>query len=253
MDYSNEFNNLLQNSMWRRNKHYIGLGNPDAEILIVGKECAVNTNSDEYRYEYSQNYNLWTERNKDIGVDDVKDWIGNPMCDWSIFDPLAPYKGQLFKIERRTPKGEIISGKNGTSCTWYNYQKLINYIRELGKLNTSPNTTNIDFYKDCFITELNESCRSNNSGLSADTQKGTVDNIRKRFELMRATNYFWSHFKTVILACGPYANALRENPKLTLSIFGNAKVISNVNEKKKVPQLSFAISNALLYEIAMQV
>ena len=56
----------------------------------------------------------------------------------------------------------------------------------------------------------------------------------------------------VILACGPYADALRADPELTRAIFGNAKVISSVNDKK-IPQLSFAISDELLREIAKQV
>ncbi len=69
---------------------------------------------------------------------------------------------------------------------------------------------------------------------------------------MITTSSFWSHFKTVILACGPYADALRESPELRRTIFRNAKVISSVNNKK-IPQLSFAISDDLLKEIANQV
>ena len=160
------------------------------------------------------------------------------------FKHLAQY--HIFII------GEVISGKGGTSSTWYNYQKLINFIREYGKLDSPVNTTHIDFYKDCFITELNELCRLNNHRLSAEERRKIEENIRNRFDLMIATNSFWSHFKTVILACGPYADALRADPRLTRAIFGCAKVISSVNGKK-IPQLSFAISNDLLREIAKQV
>ena len=63
---------------------------------------------------------------------------------------------------------------------------------------------------------------------------------------------FWSHFETVILACGPYADALRKDQQLTQDIFGKAKVISTINNRN-VPQLSIAISNELLREIAKQV
>lgn len=69
---------------------------------------------------------------------------------------------------------------------------------------------------------------------------------------MIATSSFWSHFGTVILACGPYADALRADPELTRAIFGNAKVISSVNGKK-LPQLSSPISDDFLREIAKQV
>ena len=103
-----------------------------------------------------------------------------------------------------------------------------------------------------FITELNELCRPNNHRLSAEERRKIEENIRNRFDLMIATSSFWSHFGTVILACGPYADALRADPKLPRAIFGNAKVISSVNDKK-IPQLSFAISDELLREIAKQV
>lgn len=252
MECLKEFKDLLQNPLWEKGEHYVGLGNPNAEILIVGKECAFDENSDSYKCEYSQNYNLWKDRDWSIKVEDVKNWVDNPILDWKIFDPLAPYSGQRFAVERRNKNGEVISGKGGTSATWYKYQKLINFIRECGKLDSPVNTTHIDFYKDCFITELNELCRLNNQGLSADERRSTKENIRNRFDLMIATSSFWSHFKTVILACGPYADALRSDPELTRAIFGNAKVISSVNGKK-IPQLSFAISNDLLREIAKQV
>jgi len=168
------------------------------------------------------------------------------------FCPFAPYnKPQRFTIERK--KGDkIISGAGGTSVTWYNYQKLINYIRELGKLDNPVNTSTIDFYKDCFITELNEKCRVNNYGLSVKERQETEENIRQRFDLMKETKSFWSHFDTVILACGPYADALRKDQQLTRDIFGDAKVISTINNRN-VPQLSIAISNELLREIAKQV
>lgn len=69
---------------------------------------------------------------------------------------------------------------------------------------------------------------------------------------MIATKPFWAHFKTVILACGPYADALRENASLTSAIFGDANIISSVGGKK-IPQLSNRISDQMLKEIAVQV
>ena len=171
MECLKKIKDLLQNPLWKKGEHYVGLGNPNAEILIVGKECAVDENSDSYKCEYSQNYNLWKNRDWSIKVEDVKNWIDNPILDWKIFDPLAPYSGQRFTVERRNKDGEVISGKGGTSATWYKYQKLINFIRERGKLDSPVNTTHIDFYKDCFITELNELCRLNNHRLSAKNEE----------------------------------------------------------------------------------
>ena len=99
---------------------------------------------------------------------------------------------------------------------------------------------------------MNEKCRVNNYGLSVKERQETEENIRQRFDLMKEIKSFWSHFKTVILACGPYADTLRKDQQLTQDIFGKAKVISTINNRN-VPQLSIAIRNELLREIAKQV
>lgn len=253
MNYSKEFNDLLNNAIWNKNEHFVGYGNPDATILVIGKECAIDINSEwgkkGYEEEYLKNFYLWQ---KQISKGEIINWIENPKLEWSIFHPRAPFYGQRFVIEKRNKDGEIISGKGGTSSTWYNYQKLINIIREQGKLSSQANITTIDFYEDCFITELNELCRPNDNNMIPSEKQMIKDNIRNRFDLMKATNSFWSHFQTVILACGPYADALRADKQLLFDIFGDANVISMV-EGRKIPQLSICISDHLLEEIANQV
>lgn len=245
MVYIKEFVDLLNSPAWKAGRHFVGSGNPNSTILIVGKECAINVDTEQYKEEYAKNFEKWCQKSDT----EIKNWVDNPVLDWGIFHPRAPYKGQRFVVEKRNAKREIISGKGGTSSTWYNYQKLINLIREQGKLSLQPNTDTIDFYEDCFITELNESCRVNNKG---SKKKPTENSIRNRFDIMRATKPFWSHFKTVILACGPYADALRTDSQLTYDIFGDANIIS-MAEGRKIPQLSFAISYQLLKSIADQV
>ena len=166
MKLINAFQKLLMEFSQKEVKHYIGLGNPNAQILIIGKECAHEEGSTSAQQECSNNYNQWMKLVEKghgfINEEEIPQWDGS----WETFCPFAPYnKPQRFTIERK--KGDkIISGAGGTSATWYNYQKLINYIRELGKLDNPVNTSTIDFYKDCFITELNEKCRVNNYGLS---------------------------------------------------------------------------------------
>ena len=240
---------LLNNPVWKSGKYFVGYGNPDSSILIIGKECAIDISGDEgkkqYEEEYVKNFDVWSTKTE------IKNWIGNCCLDWTIFHPRAPYKGQKFTIERRRNK-EIISGERGTSSTWYNYQKLINNIREQGKMSSSPNTREIDFYNDCFITELNDLPRPNGKNLNKREKQKIKDNIQKRFDLMIATKPFWSHFKTVILACGPYADALRTSKQLSSDIFGDANIISEA-DGRKIPQLSYAISDHLLKAIADQV
>ena len=229
MECLKEFKDLLQNPLWEKGKHYVGLGNPNAEILIVGKECAVDENSDSYKCEYSQNYNLWKNRDWSIKVEDVKNWIDNPILDWKIFDPLAPYSGQRFAVERRNKNGEVISGKGGTSATWYKYQKLINFIRECGKLDSPVNTTHIDFYKDCFITELNELCRPNNHRLSAEERRKIEENICKKeiinFEIDLQEEIYNQRRKLYLIPNFFYKINLKKYQK------NKDKVAENINSK----------------------
>lgn len=249
MSYSPEFKELLQHPLSK--SHYIGLGNPNAKILIVGKECAYDVKHDPYecyKNEFKKNFDKWQELNSSRSIDDVHNWVKNDKLDWDIFDPLAPYMGQHFTFGK---------SKVATSRTWYNYQKLVNIIRENGKSNQLKNTVKIDFYKDFFITELSELCRKSNTKLSAEEKQNTKHSIEQRFDWMKATNSFWSHFETVILACGPYADALRIDADLRRSIFGDANVISTIptadGKVKKIPQLSLFVSDNLLQEIAKQV
>lgn len=97
--YSEEFKSLLQNPHWAN--RFIGYGDPDAKILIVGKECAIDKNNDPfkmYEHEYLQNFTLWRRNvNGMVSTDSVKNWISNP--DWGIFNPLAPFKGHCLKSE----------------------------------------------------------------------------------------------------------------------------------------------------------
>lgn len=246
MSYSQEFKGLLQHPLSK--PHYIGLGNPNAKILIVGKECAYDLTDEGYTNEFKKNFDKWQGLDSSRSIANVPNWVENDKLDWDIFDPLAPYKGQYFTFGK---------SKGATSRTWYNYQKLINIIRENGKSNQPKNTVCIDFYKDSFITELSELCRKSNTKLSAMERQKTKRNIEQRFDWMKATKPFWSHFETVILACGPYADALRFDADLRRSIFGDANVISTIStadgKVKKIPQLSLFISDNLLQEIAKQV
>ena len=121
-----------------------------------------------------KNFYLWQ---KQISKGEIINWIENPKLDWSIFHPRAPFYGQRFVIEKRNKDGKIISGKGGTSSTWYNYQKLINIIRGQGKLSSQANITTIDFYEDCFITELNELCRPNDKNMRPSEKQMIKNNI----------------------------------------------------------------------------
>jgi hypothetical protein len=152
---------------------YIGTGNPEAKILIVGKECALEETDEEGRIEYKENLSLW-EHDKDKKMDDI------PIRDRSKYSPLYPYRGQSMLIKR---KGKDQSWP--TSATWYNYQKLHNHI-------FGDSADIINFHENIFITELNDSP-------SKKTKDADTTSILKRKEFIKNSPYF-KGFQVVILA-----------------------------------------------------
>ena len=82
----------------------------------------------------------------------------------------------------------------------------------------------IDFFNDCFITELCDICRPNDNGLTKEQHEEIKNHIRERLDWMRETNFF-NQFKVVILACGPYAEAIKKDEVLRSDLFGDAYVV----------------------------
>ena len=161
--------------------HYIGTGNPNADILIVGKEVAFDETTDEgqkqYEREFIDHFSNW-ERDIDKAASDIAD------CDGSNYSPLYPYKGQCKQIDN-WKKSQEEGHNKGTNRTWYNYQKLTNYIFD------QPNNDKIDFHERVFITEMN----SSPSAKTKDASKESVDFRKKYFK-----HEFFRSFPIVIVA-----------------------------------------------------
>lgn len=222
MNYSKEFFDLVNDSKWQG--HYIGIGNPEAKVLIVGKECALDEKRDRLLYEetFRQNQEDWKSNVENgIGFEKVVEWTCNDKI-FELYNPLLPFYKQKFTILRHhakgEKKGEIKSGEGGTSATWYNYQKIFNmYLERIGM---KANREYIDFFKYCFVTELSEVCRPNNRNLTKEERLETEKSIANRYELICATPFF-QKFDKVILACGGYADKLDVQ-----RMFGNAQIIT---------------------------
>lgn len=197
-------------------KPFIGYGNPNADILIVGKECAEEDKERQEKF-YSHNFEQWEEslNGHGFGYKNISN-VEPYDFEHGYFHPIYPFYKQLNKIGRRGDN----HGK--TSSTYYYYQKLLDKLRARDVDNYSPSSY-VDFFKDCFITELNDICRRNNKGLKKDKRQETEYHIRERFDWMRRTNFF-NQFKVVILACGPYAGAIKKDECLKNDLFGNAEV-----------------------------
>lgn len=221
---------------------YIGTGNPNADILILGKECSVeDKNSEQFIFELKGNYKNW-QRKRNYNQDAVLDFKT-----WNDYDPIFPYKGQKYKIN---------NGCNGgTSRTWYTYQKLINYILD------KPNNKDIDFHKKVFITEVN-------STPSRKTVDADTNSINFRKDLILQSDFFQSFPVVIISGVGYFKITANENEieeifsvkYLEKKLAGGKKsqpywIHSNKdNQPSKLlintHQLSIGIADDLLFEIA---
>ncbi len=165
------------------------------------------------------------------------------------YTPLYPYKGQKFKIYRGVNNG-------GTSTTWYNYQKLMNFIFEK---NANPN---IDFHENVFITEVN-------SAPSLKTADADTSSIKFRKESVLSSSFF-QNFPVVIISGLGYFEVNQTYNEI-VALFGvEYKRIELPNGKKSqryffhqsqdgkkilinTPQLGMIVSEERLIQIAREI
>lgn len=178
MEIKNEnFKALIQSC---KEGDYIGQGNPDSKILIIGKEHSIN-NEKQKQLEIGNNWKQWQN-------DELENGYHPRYCYKHITTRFG--EGQRFLI---APKS------GGTSATWYAYQKLINTIYP--DIAVKKNEV-LNFFDYCFITELSAVSRSNNNKLEDDDIKATAKSIKERTSLLSSA--FYRSFPVVILFCGHY-------------------------------------------------
>lgn len=238
MMYSNEFKNLVEIAYNKSveyykkekdlipNPFYIGFGNPNADILIVGQEKAIDK---------KKKFVIKTES------------VKNP-CQWKkIVDKNISDINYLFYEE----KENISSFKNplypyAKKCkgTWANYQKLLNLIYP--KLEKEPIENS--FFTKSFITEINHHPSPTQLGNKRDPQ---------REEFLH--NDYYKNFKVIILAIGNYLSQNEIEEKFDVKFFRNDSeprkrlvIYKNDIEKRillNTRQLSNDISNIYLSKI----
>lgn len=192
MEYNDQFQKVLQFSKER--KLFLGSGNPNANILFIGKEAAIDINKSpqQYEKEYSKNVEDWeTNFSSNKQFEDIDNWLVKPS---PVFNSLYPYKGQLNKIESRNKEGDIIRGKGGTSKTWFNYQKIIYSIYFDNKVSEL-----INFHEFAFCSELNQETGKYSKDIPIDKR---AESIAKRKELFQ--KQFFKEFPITIVAVGHY-------------------------------------------------
>lgn len=202
INYSEEFIELVEN---HDNIKYIGTGNPNADILIIGKEVAIKMPEDEvnnsskeidstgehqYEVEVLKNRSNWEANIHQKEPISLKAWNKYPTKKWSNGNPLYPYFGQLPKRDN--------TRNNGTSPTWVNYQKMIDIINNRKK----PDV--INFHEYCFLSELSTIAALNGTEIHKDIKlkQDRSSSIEERKELWKSK--FMKGFPIVIVAAGHY-------------------------------------------------
>jgi hypothetical protein len=185
MHYTNEFRELVLKSDLENHNDYIGKGNPNAKILIIGKELALDQNQIiEIKETLNRNVSDWKNN-----IDNPNKEIVNWNKDFNLFNPMFPYKGMMKK-------------EQSFGQTWRKYQLLHDKL-------FSSELKSYDFYNKIFITELN----SNPSKYSNDQNKENDE--RKKSINERVNNFFKSdfiqNFPIIIVATGHYTRDYNVN------------------------------------------
>lgn len=206
------------------NPFYIGFGNPNSEILILGKEKG-------FDYKNNENQTFYES------INNPKEWnhyIKNDIT----FTLDKSYENSGFYNNCFIPYLQKIK-KSGH--TWNKYGKLIQEIYPNEELENNL------FLKKCFISEINH--------FPSKTSEISIYNFQERLNFLK--NDFYRKFKIIILACGNYLdrNKIEEIfdvkykddfslPRKKLIIYENKNCIL-INTR----QLSFDTGNLYISQI----
>lgn len=201
-NYPSSFANLIKKTNDKENllfEQYIGTGNPNAKILIIGKECAIDQNQRPIQYENEilKNASNW-ENNIDnhislLDADKYELWKKDINAN---INPLYPYRGQYFKKDR--------NNNLGTTPTWYNYQKiLISILQKLDITIAENQIGKIILHEYFFLSELNSDTGKYSKLVDSDKR---IKSIETRKLLFREE--FFQQFPIIIVAAGHYPREL---------------------------------------------
>lgn len=229
--YKESFRTLVLEGI--ANNTYIGTGNPNSKILIVGKEGS-------------------SKEPTDGEICFAKDWLPKIENNEISFRKLD----KRYLVKKHT--GEVNSGEGHT---WNKYQKLHDNIFTEYKEKREKNE--INFEERIFTTEMN----TNRSKNSKEASKAGMQERKNNF----FREEFIQQFPVIILACGSYIKNNEKVPEIN-DIFGvTFKPYGRKYPKEETPnrqafwthynpdktklvihtrQLSSNVSNELLFEMA---
>lgn len=175
---------------------YIGMGNPNAHILIIGREPMHDLNNKDEREKQIaiENYYQDQELNRINWINLIEGHAVKGRC-----NPRHPFPNQKYQCRRRLKKSqnndEAFIGKDGTAQTWFNYQKLVDAM--LGR-NARNSDDLIDFHDYCFHTDISSASAKNI--LTVDKRAKMISVEKRSRELF--SHPFFRQFPIIILAIG---------------------------------------------------
>ena len=205
------------------NPYYIGFGNPNSSILIIGKEKAIDS--------------VKKKRNKPLFFESInnpfewKNIISNSDTKINEKDVLdgCDYKDARWPYWADKPKG-----------TWMNYQKIVEKVcPEIEKEKYNP------FFQKAFITEVNHL-----PSKTSENKKG----FEERLKFLK--HPFYRNFPVIILACGDYLSRTKITKTFDLefesdkhSIAHNKFITYRNNEQNRLLIHTRQLSNSLKNEL----
>lgn len=200
---------------------YIGTGNPNARILILGKECAIAKDENQqqqqqYRNEILKNAANWKDNiDNQVTIENAdKDELWEKDINSQI-NPLYPYRGQYFKRNR--------NNNLGTNPTWYNYQKLlINILKDLNITVPIDKANKVFLHEYCFLSELNSETAKYSKDVDSIKRTKSIDSRKVLFD-----ENFFQQFPIVIVAAGHYPHEHNIDLEKLFGVKWNGITINN--------------------------
>lgn len=251
MEYKNDFLDLLKIT----DENFIGFGNPNASILIIGKETS--DSDDKFSFRKNNRTDWLYNVDRKYGYEELKKEVDEEHK--MFFNPLFPYYdlNMHFKLRGKTLSSNAGINDHTTSRTWYMYQKLVDLIYDMPVRNKNDR---LDFFEKTFITELSDVSSKNSNEADAELRKFSVENrVGKSF----LKHTFFQKFPIVIMAVGSYVGR-RDFKVVPQEIFNVGDPVEERTNKDKFEiyrgdnsrmvihsrQLSSYVSNDLLNKMA---
>jgi hypothetical protein len=182
-------NIFINENIQKNSKNYIGMGNPDSEILFVGQEKALNVNDEIYipivNHESVLNYAHWNDIvSKYLKI--IENFSPDLMTRLEPLNGFNPFSPMLFP-----PTAAIVRPLGG-----HTYKKIGALLNaRIGVRNLNIFETNIftdSIFSECFITEISDKPSLTRAGNPMTPSRSSFI----------SSNEFYRSFKTVVVHVG---------------------------------------------------